>query len=96
MTGQESFIPMDGAYVRKCIRLKIVTERYVWGVWLLAGQKPISRAGRKVCFISDAGNWRGDGESGRHLSKGGLPCWQAGGESIYRQSRGGWLHAETA
>ena len=27
--------------------------------------------GRKVCFISDAGNWGGEG--GRHLSKGHLP-----------------------
>ena len=49
---------------------------------------------RKICFISDAGNWRGDG--GGYLSKGGLSPRQAGGESFYRQSHRGGLHAETA
>ena len=42
-------------------------------VWLLAAQKPISGPGwwkGKICFISDAGNYRA---GGRHLSKGQPP-----------------------
>ena len=49
---------------------------------------------RNVCFISDAGNWGGVGEGGRHLSKGRLaPDKQ--GVSAFIESRGG-LRAETA
>ena len=48
----------------------------------------------KICFISYAGNWRGD--SGGYLSNGGLYPQQAEGESFYRQSWRGGLHAETA
>ena len=53
---------------------------------------------RKVCFISDASIWCGEG--GRHLSKGRLPhtpphSRQAEGESFYRHSDG-QLHVEIA
>ena len=53
---------------------------------------------RKVCFISDASIWCGEG--GRHLSKGRLRhtpphSRQAEGESFYQHS-GGQLHVETA
>ena len=52
---------------------------------------------RKVCFISDASIWCGEG--GRHLSKGRLRhtpphSRQAEGESFYQHS-GGQLHVET-
>ena len=59
--------------------------------------KQVRLVERKVCFISDAGNWGG----GLWTSvQGQFPPtptpWQAGSESIYRQSQGRGQHAETA
>ena len=80
------------------------TERYVWAVWLFTTQKPISRPGwwkeKFALFQMLATGGRGVREGGGHLSwfKGWLSPtpWQAGAESIYRQSLVGGLPAETA
>ena len=65
---------------------------------LLKSQKQAKVVARKICFISDLGNWGCGWEGDRHVSKGHLPppSPQAGGESFYRWWWGGELHAETA
>ena len=70
---------------------KHVVKRYVSQVRLLTAQKPKTRpVGGKESWPYFRCRQLVE-ESGGHLSKGRLPptpCWQAGGESCYRQSQG--------
>ena len=60
-------------------------------VWLFFHSKASKQARlveRKVCFISDAGNWRREG-GGRLLSKANSPTPdKAAGENVYKQRWG--------
>ena len=68
-----------------------LTERYVWASPAAGhskASKQVRLVERKVCFISDVGNWRGRMADVR--PKADSPLTNRG-ESFYRQARGGYM-----
>ena len=77
---------------------KIVDEGSVWGQAARHSKasKQTRLVEKKVCFISDAGNWGGRRWQ-TSVQRPAPQPWQTRGECFYRQSCGvgGWLHTET-
>ena len=72
----------------------------MWGVQLLPVQEPVNRSGwwkgKFALFQMQATGGEGCGHPSKANSPPTPTPWQAGSESIYRQSQGRGQHAETA
>ena len=90
----QNFLPLPGQI--KFYWMNLLPKGEIFGVWLLATQKPINRPGwwkAKFALFQMSASATGEGE-GRHLSKGWLPALATSGVRAFINRRG--LHAEIA